>query len=224
MSISRWLAAGGVLGSIAIGAMLRAAPNDIAPTAKKQTATAENNKAFHAKLLKIAAGYKAYGRVDDRNRWAPKLCALVPSRARFSKSDEAETHGEKLYFLFAKDRAAYMSVASTKSKTGQVIVKESWLPKETTHKRPKERRNDLKRDLGGAYVPYAKKGDKLYHADKLAGLYIMYKTDADTPGTDKGWVYGTLTADGKTVISAGRVASCMACHEDAPHGRLFGMK
>ena len=110
MSISRWLAAGGVLGSVAIGVMLRAAPNDstptakkVAPTANKQDATVENNKAFHAELLKIAAGYKAYGRVDDLNRWAPKLCLLAPSRARFSKSDEAETHGEKLYFLFAKD-------------------------------------------------------------------------------------------------------------------------
>ena len=26
------------------------------------------------------------------------------------------------------------------------------------------------------------------------------------------------------VTSAGRVESCMRCHEKAPHGRLFGMK
>jgi hypothetical protein len=51
----------------------------------------------------------------------------------------------------------------------------------------------------------------------------MYKLDAKTPGTDEGWVYGTVTPDGKDVTCAGRVASCMGCHADAPHDRLFGL-
>jgi hypothetical protein len=52
----------------------------------------------------------------------------------------------------------------------------------------------------------------------------MFKLDPKTPGTDEGWVYGTVTADGKTVTSAGRVASRMKCHQEAPHDRLFGLK
>ena len=35
-------------------------------------------------------------------------------------------------------------------------------------------------------------------------------------------MYGTVTADGKKVTSAGRVASCMKCHETKAT-RLFGL-
>ena len=51
----------------------------------------------------------------------------------------------------------------------------------------------------------------------------MFKTDPQTPGTDEGWVYGTVTPDGQQVTSAGRVESCMMCHQGAPHDRLFGL-
>src|SRR5437870_10625362 len=64
---------------------------------------------------------------------------------------------------------------------------------------------------------------RLYRPAARSGLFIMFKTEPGTPGTDEGWVYGTVTADGKQVTSAGRVESCMACHRDAPHDRLFGL-
>jgi hypothetical protein len=55
------------------------------------------------------------------------------------------------------------------------------------------------------------------------GLYVMKKLGGgDVPGTDAGWIYGTINPDG-TVTSAGRVASCMGCHEAATHERLFGL-
>jgi hypothetical protein len=47
---------------------------------------------------------------------------------------------------------------------------------------------------------------------------------ADMPGTDAGWIYATITPDGKTLTSAGRVQQCMDCHEAAPHDRLFGIQ
>jgi hypothetical protein len=56
----------------------------------------------------------------------------------------------------------------------------------------------------------------------VAGLFIMMKLDPATPDTDHGWVYGTVAADRVTVTSAGRVASCMGCHESAGFDRLFG--
>jgi hypothetical protein len=64
---------------------------------------------------------------------------------------------------------------------------------------------------------------RIYHAGALAGLYVMVKKAPSTPGTDQGWVYGTITPDG-SVTSAGRVASCMGCHKDAKVDRLFGVK
>jgi hypothetical protein len=46
--------------------------------------------------------------------------------------------------------------------------------------------------------------------------------DPKTPGTDEGWVYGMMGDDLKTVTSVGKVSSCIECHEEAPHDRLFG--
>jgi hypothetical protein len=50
----------------------------------------------------------------------------------------------------------------------------------------------------------------------------MYRLPDTTPDTDEGWVYATITAAGE-VTAAGRVASCMGCHEVATHERLFGV-
>src|SRR6185369_11988131 len=109
------------------------------------------------------------------------------------------------YFLFAKKRDAYMKLGD---QTGQAIVKEGWAAKEvpgnTALEAVGQRGNDR-------YLPYAKKDGKLFHADSLASLFIMLKLDPKTENTDEGWVYGTVSADGKTVTSAGKVASCMSC-------------
>lgn len=59
---------------------------------------------------------------------------------------------------------------------------------------------------------------------KKFGLFIMMKLDPKTKGADQGWVYGTVSADGKTVSSSGRVESCMGCHVQTKNDRLFGMK
>ena len=62
----------------------------------------------------------------------------------------------------------------------------------------------------------------VYRAGAPAGLFIMFKVDSATPETDEGWVYATVSTAGE-VTSAGRVASCMGCHENATHERLFGV-
>lgn len=59
--------------------------------------------------------------------------------------------------------------------------------------------------------------------DKPSDLFVMTEVAADAAdGTDAGWVYGTLTRAGK-VTGAGRLASCIGCHERAPRDRLFGL-
>ncbi len=42
----------------------------------------------------------------------------------------------------------------------------------------------------------------------------MMKLDEKTPYTAEGWVYTTVSPDGKTVPSAGKLASCMKCHQE----------
>lgn len=201
-----------------------------------------NDEQFHGRLLKIAENYPAYGRVDDEARWAPALCrAPFPPQTRYSRSTDDKTHGRKLYSLFARDRAGYLGTSVPAA--GQVIVKESWVPVELEGK-PKAGRlppphprkgkpTEPPRDLApignlpvhggeGALHPFTEKAGKWYKADRRGDSFIMMKLDPKTAGTDDGWVYGTVTADGKSVTSAGRVASCMKCHE-TKSTRLFGL-
>jgi hypothetical protein len=192
---------------------------------------------FAGRLLEIARTYPKYGRVDDLYRWAPHYCRVPPpAAARFSASDDTATHGQKLYSVFARQREPYANLGKAANPVGQVVVKESWVPEEVEgEKEPfkpvvrtvrldeDEKGTAPVREVRDVFLPYARKGDKVYRAASQADLFIMFKVEPATPGTDKGWVYGTVTADGKRVTSCGRVATCMQCHQDAPHDRLFGL-
>jgi hypothetical protein len=197
---------------------------------------------FHDRLLEIARSYESYGRLDATARWAPVFCAPPPPvpEPRFSSSMDSGTHGRKLYSLFVKNPEpdATVPIPYTQdgepSPVGQVVVKESWVPEEVQDDgRPLQ---PIRRVLEAAkvgeyewplrvdsFLPYARKDGRLYHAKEKGPLFIMFKLDPQTPGTDEGWVYGTVTPDGKEVTSAGRVEACMRCHQKAPHDRLFGL-
>ena len=191
----------------------------------------ENDARFHALLLTAARSHTAYGKVDDVLRFAPTLCmAPPPAPLRFSASKDAGTHGQKLYFLYAWDAASYLKSprkdhykrADTapiheKKAAEQVLVKQAWscvkageegAEKSTS---PEDRSRFVRREGG------------LFTTGERKDLFIMVKLDEKVEGTDQGWVYGTVTPDGKSVTSSGRVRSCMACHETAGAGRLFGM-
>jgi hypothetical protein len=224
------------IGIVGLGGFLRAVGNG----ADEPVTAVVNDPQFHSRLLKIAEVYTAYGRVDDEFRWAPWFCRMPdPSQPRFSQSADETTHGRKLYSVFARDRDSYMQNPET-IRVGQIIVKESWVPQELAGKLPldpvvaAEPKFTVPKDLAplgiGAILtgsdhfrPFAQKKDKWYRAKERGPLFIMYKLDPDTQGTDHGWVYGTVTANGKTATSAGRVASCMKCHE-TKKDRLFGLR
>jgi Cytochrome P460 len=185
---------------------------------------------FHKELLQVAQDYKPWGRVDDEMRWAPELCRMPePGKPKFSDSADEDTHGKKLYSLFAKKRSDYFYLGKNKTApVGQVIVKESWIPEETTEVKPgRYGFEDRKKVQGGTtlnsdhFFPYVTKGDKVYKASKPNGLFIMMKLDPKTQGTDEGWVYGTVSADSKKVTAAGKVESCMKCHVEAKYDRQF---
>lgn len=184
----------------------------------------ENNPAFHARLRELAGTYEGFARVDDELHWAPYLCRQpMPSSPRRSLSPDLDTHGRKLYYVFAKDRAGYLQRdGKPPAPVGQVVVKEAWQVEEVPP--------DTPYSTTESPVRYLKQDGHLYHARQKAGLFIMYRLDPSTPETDQGWVYGTVTpgtpgtpgAVGE-VTSAGRVQTCMGCHTKAPYERLFGI-
>jgi hypothetical protein len=193
---------------------------------------------FDGRLLAVARSYQGYHLIDPLVRWSPLDCRAprvpVMSEPALSRSRDEATHGRKLYFLFAKvipDTAsrpsAYVPTRGP-NPVGQAVVKEAWAPEEVADDGSPLRPVSLEVEVRGhsrrrEFVPYARQGGRLYHAREKSGLFIMLKLDRATPGTDEGWVYGTVTADGLRVTSAGRVESCMGCHRDAPHDRLFGL-
>ena len=192
--------------------------------------TPEADMPFHKELLQVAKEYKSWGRVDDPMRLAPYDCRMPPpARARFSSSTDPDTHGQKLYSLFARDGNAYVGLTAQGAAVGQVVVKESWAAEEMKDMKAggtdwtKVVRTEVVGPGGTHFYPYATRGDKVFKASTPAGLFVMMKLDPKTPNTDAGWVYGTVSADGQTVTAAGKVESCMKCHQDAKHDRLFGL-
>ena len=178
--------------------------------------------AFATTARQIASDYTAWGRVDDELRWAPTLCRIpLPGIARLSESNDATTHGQKLYSVFAKNHDAYPDGPQT----GQVVVKQSWTAELVSTGGDYRSFLDSAKfppDAGDHFFGYASTDSGIYRAGEFMGLYIMFRLDSTTPDTDEGWVYATVTADGQ-VTAAGRVASCMTCHEVATHERLFGV-
>ena len=160
----------------------------------------------------------------------------MPGRAIFSESSDTESHGRKLYSLFAKNRWAYLAQSGNNAPSpfGQIVVKESWVPEEV---KDGERKHTVEKAIKplrhepidpyaakDSFEPFAEKDGKLFKATKLAGLFVMMKLDPTTPDTDDGWVYGTVSADLKTVTAVGKIESCMECHVKAKADRLFGLK
>jgi hypothetical protein len=169
------------------------------------TPAAPGDAAAAATIRAAAERYEAWGRVDDLPRQAPQLCAAPgPVRKdplRVSAATEGP-HGTKLYYLYANDRGAYLNLDV---KVGFQIVKRSYAAVPST-------------SAGHPAVEIA--GQQMMAGDET-GLFVMAKVG--TPDSDAGWIYGTTTRDGK-VTSAGRVATCMGCHEDARRDRLFGVR
>lgn len=189
---------------------------------------------FVADVKEAFAAYKAWGRVDDEMRWAPFLCRMpMPGRPAMSAASDG-AHAKKLYSLFAKDHASYAALNGNAALTpnglpalgtpigAQIVAKESFLPEVVAAAPNVAMPNATAPVEADHFHPYVKGEDgKTYRAGQLAGVYFVIEKPAGTPGTDDGFVYGTVTPTGE-VTSAGRVSSCMGCHAEAKHRRLFG--
>jgi hypothetical protein len=204
---------------------------------------------FTDTLLTAGREYQSWTRVDERPNLAPVLCRApmgldygFPSHARMSGADDAE-HGKKLYFLYAghgkhNARHYYAALGNPGAEpipVGFTIVKQSWkaVPSSpnaapNANVNPVYEKHPLEVAISTEPPPaidwVEHEGQRL-HAGEQAELFVMAKVgEHDMEGTDAGWIYGTLTPDGKTVTSAGRVQRCMDCHDAAPHDRLFGLQ
>lgn len=161
--------------------------------------------ARHVEVIKRAAkAYVSWGKVDDQSRLAPTLCAPPPSpsKIRLSAADAESPHGKKLYYLWASDRAKYLDSKQT-IPVGFSIVKQSFAA------------------VPAAATATAKAGS--WTVGPAKDVFVMVRVGDNTPGSDDGWVYGTVSPDG-TVTSAGRVATCMGCHDQqTSRDKLFGL-
>lgn len=183
---------------------------------------------FAQRLLEIAEEYADYKLLDRNGRLSDGGCCdsqgefVPPQRSEVAENpdEDADRGRQKLYFLFARDEAAYAAAGADGAQPiGQAVVKESWAAREI---RDSHRPASFEHHSGLPVRLYAEHGGKAFGADRQTALFIMFKLAPDAEGTDSGWVYGTVTADRQQVTSAGRIASCAACHQQAPGDRLFG--
>ncbi|MCA8965362.1 MAG: VWA domain-containing protein [Planctomycetes bacterium] len=169
-----------------------------------------------AVIATAAAGYAQFPRVTGEFHVAPTDCRMPPPRARVSEATKA--HGGKLYLLFARmAKEGQYVTPGVPAPVGETLVKEAWqaVPGHATQQTPAGERYGM--------TPEARDGAAVFHAGEPQGLFVMHKLAADTPGTDQGWVYGTIDATG-VVTAAGRIASCMRCHQDTTEDRRFGLR
>jgi hypothetical protein len=234
-------------GAAMVSALALGSAGCIGGATRPEEQAAASASPFEGRLLEIARSYESYGMPDEKMRLTNVICDFSPDRfiqgltpadriAQVSSASDATPHGQKLYFLFVKEPRPVgqprEGQPATPEPVGQVVVKEAWVPEEvqegerTAEAEGSQRKLKVRRD--GQWVeeevsfdPYVRSDGRLYHAKEKAGLFVLFKVDPGTPDTDGGWVYGTVTPDGKHVTSAGRVASCMGCHREAPYDRLF---
>lgn len=197
---------------------------------------------FVPAIRAAASHYQAWGRVDARPNIAPDLCrAPLPADygstgdIRLTATGDDSPHGKKLYYLYASGKEDYLDLrrAEAKLPIGFSIIKQSFAARPATKAEiaaiepapdphhlynPRTFTSEPRRGRGSVTV-----GDKVFVPGDARDLFVMTKVGAPgAAGTDAGWVYGTVAPDGK-VTSAGRVESCMGCHDSATHERLFGL-
>lgn len=173
---------------------------------------------FTSLLREIARDYRKFVAVTGQPAVAPTDCRLPAPNVKRSGAAAATAHGDKLYLLFARFAEGREYVQpGVPAQVGQTLVKESW---QCVEGEPAGATESSRRYVA---TPVLREGGKVFHAGDAAGLFVMHKLAADTKDTDRGWVYGTIDRDG-VVTSAGRVASCMRCHEGATEDRRFGLR
>lgn len=203
----------------------------------------ERDARFVAPVLAAARAYRAWGRVDATPHEAPAPCAFggpTPTPVQLSAA-EVGPHGKKLYYLWASDPGLYRA-GRGEVPAGFAIVKESFaaVPQASADAPPTPTAEKLRAEWAAPTTTFTTPDGHHLGIGEPTGLFVMVKVGPGA-GTDDGWVYGTVTAevagtgsgagsgDGTgaeaRVLRAGRIASCMKCHDArATRERLFGLR
>lgn len=206
-------------------------PPSAAPAASGRGEAPPFDSRWADEVRAVVSTYESWGRVDDEFRWAPWLCRIPrAASAHVSESDDAKSHGHKLYTLYALDpeaygapRSAMMSEVATVAGLSQVIVKESFSPVPLDDALETKLGSAPNGGVGEHGLQPAERDGRRFVAGDRKGLFIMMKTDPPAEGTDAGWVYATVEPDMITVTAVGVIESCVGCHAEAGDDRLFGL-
>ncbi|MBL8754899.1 MAG: VWA domain-containing protein [Planctomycetes bacterium] len=183
---------------------------------RKAEPAAERDPRFVPIVEEAAKQYRSFVRVTGGPRQAPTDCRIRPPFVRLSEAEKE--HGQKLYLLYARQAEGLEYVTKGEpAKLGQTLVKESWTCVDGEPTGPTEA---SARHFGPLVLH---EGVRTCHAGDFHGLFVMHKLDPATEGTDQGWIYGTVDRTG-TVTAAGRIGSCMKCHQDTAEDRRFGLR
>ena len=172
-----------------------------------------NDASFHPAIKAAAEEYLRFAmvntasmKVPDKDATAEGEAFLEDPAARMSQAESG--HGQKLYFLFAKNIAHYINRDGSESPVDQALVKETW----TAVPGNPDARNLRNHASFNRVHPRVTVGEKTLELGERSDLFVMLKQDPKTEGTDQGWVYGVIDPGSYEVKSAGAVASCIACH------------
>jgi hypothetical protein len=182
----------------------------------RRAAASDCDSQFVPVVKEAVRDYRRFACVTGSPRVAPTDCKAPAPLARMSAAEKE--HGGKLYLLYARhaDGLEYVK-AGEPAQVGQTLVKEAWVAVAGV---PEGQTEAGRRYLA---TPVLRDGEKVFHAGDAAGLFVMHKLAPGTPDTDEGWIYATIDRDG-AVTAAGRLASCMRCHENDTDDRRFGLR
>jgi len=181
-----------------------------------------NDAQFHSAIQAAAEEYLQFAIVNTGSAGPPASGAaegeliLEEPVARMSQAESEAGHGQKLYFLFAKDSGHYLNPDGSESPVGQVLVTESW----TAVPGNAGARNLRNHASGNRVNPRVTVDGETLKLGKREDLFVMLKQAPKNKATDGGWVYGVIDPKSYKVKAAGAVASCVACHE-GQKDRLF---
>jgi len=133
------------------------------------------------RLAEVSKQYFTYGRVDDVQRQAPTDCkAPAPAPPRASASRDPETHGRKLYYLYARNHEAYRMVRELPQPVGQVLVKESWIPGKPLTRGPlfvMMKTGEADSDEGWIYATFTPDGKTITASGKIASCMECHQSE-----------------------------------------------
>lgn len=184
-------------------------------------------------LLEISAEYQTYSRGYNADtlasnarefEWTIQLCAEYAysdnswnphpiDSAYFSQAaPHLSLHGNKLYKLYVRDKASYLTPGN--QPYGQTLVKETWNVREVPADSLQWYSNRVQSRNDG----------KWYRPTTVYELFVMYKEEP-AESNDEGWVYGIVDLENTqapAVLSQGRISNCIACHKNTKYDRMFG--